>query len=287
MPSNTLGESPADLYIEHTNFASAIVGSFLYGAQFIIVLIAPHYFLRGKPWREVQWGWLAYTVLLFVGSTLYMAASVKWASQMFIDERNYPGGPVGYYLNAYNTPMIIFGNAAFIYTNFLADGFMARPLILYRTWIIWDRSWWIVCFPIIVYLASTIMSILTVYQLAQPGAQFFSTIGLALTLPYFSLSISLNLLLTVMIVTKLLAMRRRLRTALGTHHARMYTGMPAMLVESAALYAVFSIMFIATYSINNSLFNVCLPIQARAMGAGVLSGGDFSDCDDQGVFRGS
>lgn len=99
------GESPGDLYIEHTNFASAVIGSFLYGAHFILVLIALHFFLHGKPWRNVEWGMLTYTVLLFTGSTLYMTANVKWASQMFIDYRNYPGGPVGFYINAYNTPM--------------------------------------------------------------------------------------------------------------------------------------------------------------------------------------
>ncbi|EJD36507.1 hypothetical protein AURDEDRAFT_174466 [Auricularia subglabra TFB-10046 SS5] len=255
-----VGETAADLYVERTNFGGTILGAYLYGIHFTLAVIALHYFFSGKSLRKVEWPMVAYTVLLFTGSTLYMVATSKWAENMWIENRNYPGGPLGYYLNEFNTPMIILGNAAYIFNNFLADG-----LLVYRTWIVYNRNWLIIAFPVIVFLGSTIMSIMATYQLAQPGAKFFSHIGLVMSLPYFSLSIALNLILTIMIATKLLLSRRRLMAILGPEHAKIYTGIVAMLVESAAVYSVFSILFIATFSINNSLFNACLPIQAQIM----------------------
>ncbi|EJD37909.1 hypothetical protein AURDEDRAFT_173048 [Auricularia subglabra TFB-10046 SS5] len=269
-------ETPAELYIERTNFNALPLEGYLCGIEFVLTVIALHYLVTGKPWRKVEWGMVIYTMLLFTGSTIYMAAGSQWAENMFINDRNYPGGPVGYYVAAYNTPLIVVGNAAYIFNSFLSDG-----LLMYRTWIVYDRNWLIVAFPLLTFAGSTAMSILATYQLAQPTAQFFSHTGLSLTLPYFSLSIALNLILTLMIATKLLLARRHLMSILGKEHAQIYVGVVAMMVrrvlwtvhlvdqrvqvESAALYAVFSVMFIATYPLNNSLFNDCLAIQAQIM----------------------
>ncbi|KZV85551.1 hypothetical protein EXIGLDRAFT_254144 [Exidia glandulosa HHB12029] len=254
------GEGPAELFIERTNFNGVTIGTFLYGVHFTLFLIALHYFLSGKQWNRVQWGMVTYVVLLFSAASVYTGSNIKWGEQMFIDDRNYPGGPLGFYFNAFNTPMIILGNSAFIVTNFLADS-----LVLYRTWIVWQRNFLVLAFPLLIFAGSTVMSILVVYQLAKPDAHFFSNVGLSLTIPYFSLSMALNIILTLMIAGKLLLTRNRLRTVLGDAHAKLYTGIAAMLVESAALYSTFSILFIATYSVNNAVFNDFLAMQSQIM----------------------
>ena len=65
--------------------------------------------------------------------------------------------------------------------------------------------------------------------------------------PYLSISVSLNVLLTLMIVTRLALHIRNIRTAIGTPAGigGSYRTVITMLIESSALYAVSSLLVIA------------------------------------------
>ena len=109
------------------------------------------------------------------------------------------------------------------------------------------------------------MSIMTVFQIAQLTNNFFAGVTHSFTLPYFALSVSLNLLLSLMIAGRLLAMRAQMRAALGREHTRLYTSVSAVIIEAAAIYAATSIWFIATFSLGSPLLEVVLPLHFQVM----------------------
>ena len=63
------------------------------------------------------------------------------------------------------------------------------------------------------------------------------------------MSLSLNILVTIMIVARLLVYRAKTNRALGRNHGSQYTSLAAMLVESAALYSSFSLLFLIPFAI--------------------------------------
>ncbi|EJD51707.1 hypothetical protein AURDEDRAFT_159444 [Auricularia subglabra TFB-10046 SS5] len=249
------GETASTLYIAHNNFFSVILGSMFYGIHFVLSLVTLHYLWRSN-WRLINWGLVSYVITLFICSTLYLAGSIHWRMRMFVDDRGYPGGPALFYIEQFSQPETILSNSAYIVINFLADG-----LLLWRCWVIYNRSWRVVFIPILAFLASSVLSAIVTYTIAQPGTVFATQTAMRVTLPYFALSMSLNMLLTLMIAAKLLSARAEF----ARHHAQVFTSIISMLVESAALYAVFSIAFIVTYTLKDALFNVVLHIQAQIM----------------------
>jgi hypothetical protein len=60
-------------------------------------------------------------------------------------------------------------------------------------------------------------------------------------IPWISLSVGLNIVITSMICFRLLRMRALLRRELGPEMSRMYTNVAAMVVESAAPFSIVGI----------------------------------------------
>ncbi|EJD41393.1 hypothetical protein AURDEDRAFT_186558 [Auricularia subglabra TFB-10046 SS5] len=251
---------PGDIPWERVTMVAGLVGTFFWGVHFVLFLITVYTFYSQRHKRPIPAVPLVYVFLFFLSASAYMFCDLAWGIDELIDHRDYPGGPLQYYFDHFNKPVALAGTAFFTITNFFADS-----LLLWRTWVVWGCNWYIVAIPILIFLGSTALSMITVYQLATPGARFFSKTLLQFSLPYFSLSIALNFILTIMILTKLFIARRRILKTLDEEQGRIYTGMAAMIVESAALTSTFSILFIVMYSLNNDGFNVCLPLQVQMM----------------------
>ena len=80
-------------------------------------------------------------------------------------------------------------------------------------------------------------------------------------LPYFSISTSLNVLLTLMIVIRIILCARNTRTALGRSGiSRLFKAVVIMLIESCALYAVNSLLVIVPWGAENAIWNFFLPV---------------------------
>ena len=103
-------------------------------------------------------------------------------------------------------------------------------------------------------------------SIAMGTAFFYQSLGPAgITwsgLPYYSISLSLNILLTLMIVIRLTVHTRNTRTALGmTGICGLYKAVVTMLVESCAIFAVSSLLVIGPWGAGQSpIVNFFLPI---------------------------
>ena len=119
------------------------------------------------------------------------------------------------------------------------------------------------------------MGVLLVYQSAQLVGKVWSAV------PWFSISLSLNILLTLMIVVRLILHARNIRTGMGgTGIGGLCKAIVTMLVESCALYAVSSVLVIGPWSaqatIGNTFLSILPEIQVRAFPRSRHSSG-FSD----------
>lgn len=102
--------------------------------------------------------------------------------------------------------------------------------------------------------------ILVYYEILQRFTNHSSNIIFGT--PYFTISLSLTVILTIMIVIRLTLYNRRIRRAIGakTTTSGVYTTVIAMLVESYALYAVNFLLFIGAWGAGNDVANLFSPI---------------------------
>lgn len=67
---------------------------------------------------------------------------------------------------------------------------------------------------------------------------------------FWALSLGINVLITILIITRLLYYRRRLIALLGASHGSPYTGIIALLVESEILYTTSLLLYIVFFKLN-------------------------------------
>ena len=104
------------------------------------------------------------------------------------------------------------------------------------------------------------LGILFVYHAVQPLK--FAAVNIDIGLVYFAVCLSLNALLTLMIIARLLIHRRNIRKAVeaSAGFSGLYTAVITMLVESAALYAFTFILYIGSWAADDAAVFIFSPI---------------------------
>ena len=113
------------------------------------------------------------------------------------------------------------------------------------------------------------------YQSSRPGS-IRDSLGAGTGIPYYSISLALNVLLTLMIVTRLVLHGRNIRNAIGssTNIGGLYKAVVTMVIESSALFTVNSLLFIGPWSASSWVADVFFPILAETQVRG-----DCAICD--------
>jgi len=202
-----------------------------------------------KPLRSISWITVIYTTVMFGLALAYWWGAIEYILDMFINDRNYPGGPLGYAEIAQTTELLV-DNITFIIIEALGDG-----LLLFRCYMVWDRSKVIMILPLLAYISAVVCGILTVVSAA----------ALNFVLPYFGLTMGLNMFLSLMICGKLLWARRSIVSALGKEHARLYTSVASMVIESASINAIVSCICIGMLPSSASGLDIALGTQVNVM----------------------
>jgi len=95
------------------------------------------------------------------------------------------------------------------------------------------------------------LSIIELVLAGKPGGNFFHGRTINFGIPYYTITIALNVFITFFIVYRLLKLGKAVSRALGRDSARMYTSIASMLIESAAPYSIFGIMFLIPYALGD------------------------------------
>jgi len=194
---------------------------------------------------------IAYVSIVFAFSTIFQACNVEFTQLAFIENREYPGGPAAYENDFWNIPVDAVGNVLFVLTNWMTDSILLwRFMVIYRQCRL--PIWAIMLLPCTMFMGSMAMGSLFLYQLFVKNP-FQPADGINWTLPYLGLSLSLNIILTLSIVSRLIVWRFRIRRILGAEHGSQYIGIASMIVESAALHAVLSLLFLIPDAIGHPL----------------------------------
>jgi hypothetical protein len=91
-----------------------------------------------------------------------------------------------------------------------------------------------------------VLAILTVLESAMPNMSLMNGKPARLAVPWVSLSVSLNIIVTSMICFRLLRTRALARAVLSPEMSRTYTSTVAMLIESAAPLSILGIGLVVT-----------------------------------------
>ena len=140
-------------------------------------------------------------------------------------------------------------------------------------------NYWVMAFPCLLYSASvgtsnpppprgltvmlvanfagTVTGIMHTYYSSVPALDVPTRVTKLVT-AYYSICFSLNILLTLMIITRLILHRRNIQRAIGTSDGstRLYTTIIIMLVESYALYAIALLSYTVSFTLEASVYTI-------------------------------
>jgi hypothetical protein len=201
------------------------------------------YYLNAGPGsRKSKNFYVGYSVVLMLLITIALACNQQYGLEMWINHRDVEGGPAAYFVENiaiwYNT----LGTAADVTANVLGDG-----LMLYRCYVFWGHVPVAMAFPSLLYLGSVAMGITMTIQSGLPGGDIFHGTTVNFGIPWVVLTIVFNILVTAMIAVRLLSMHSKANKVLGREVTKRYTGLLAILVESALPFTLLGIGYLATY----------------------------------------
>ena len=109
------------------------------------------------------------------------------------------------------------------------------------------------------------MGLILIISEAHGLDSYWANILLHSSIPCISISVSLNVLLTLMIVIRLVLHSRNIRAATGSPAgiSGVCNAIVTMLIESSALYAVNSLILIALWVADNDAAGAFIPILAE------------------------
>ncbi|KDQ54339.1 hypothetical protein JAAARDRAFT_209447 [Jaapia argillacea MUCL 33604] len=131
---------------------------------------------------------------------------------------------------------------------------MADGLLIYRTFVLWQRRFWIITVPIATLTGTAVCSLLNTYAFSQlyfirlyaplsetlppPKWETFMSFELTVVATENALITTTNILTTALIASRIWWMMGGLRTTLGGRATRKYRRVLTMVVESGGIYTM-------------------------------------------------
>ncbi|KAG2340469.1 hypothetical protein BDR05DRAFT_966731 [Suillus weaverae] len=264
--SNTPDESPAQLYAEKTWLAGSIVTGVGYGvvlALFWLCMRSLWYRTRVKDADYTRnCFFLVYVCVMFILGSLFMGSISQFTQLAFINDRNFPGGPSAWEVEMFSISVDEISNVSFVLADWCSTALMVwRCVIIYRDCGI--CPWPILGMLGTMLLGSFVLGTLFLYQISSPSSSPFSAAGTTInfTLPYFFFELATNIIVTILIVLRLYFYRLHMKQALlGPRHVAEHTSVESMIVESAAIYSTFSLLFLIPFATKSPVANVFMQV---------------------------
>ncbi|KAF9254103.1 hypothetical protein L218DRAFT_1055665 [Marasmius fiardii PR-910] len=258
-------EDEATINIERFFVAGLTINGVGYGLQiFLYYTCANFLWSRQKLGRQPLF-LLGYISFLLTVETIYIVVQGNTLQIMYVDNRNYAGGPWQYFLATQNL-----ADNVIYYTTLFLMTFFSDLLVLWRCWVIWRAISGIVkaacaiVIPGIILVASFVMGVLWILQSTHPGLSMYSALPLAFGTSYYAISLGVNIMVTILITIRLLLYRKRSQGSLSDDHASSYLSLATIFIESAALYSVCSFVFLITYAVNTPANQIMFAVASSA-----------------------
>ncbi|KAI0060432.1 hypothetical protein BV25DRAFT_1955777 [Artomyces pyxidatus] len=251
------GETSEEILFEKTFLISGYLTALGYGIQLVLYAQCVRILCRTSPLSRNALFLISYITVLCAMNTVWTGTSAYSLQATFIDNRNYPGGPYGFLLVEFSLPFNVVCLASYIIGNVMADA-----LLLWRCRVIWrasagENADLVMIVPVLTIFASLATGIIYAIDTSSPVG-FFGRITINMGTVFFAISLSLNIMLTLMIVVRLWSYQRKSRDVFGPRFGRKYTSFSTMFIESAAMYAICSVLLLVTYSIGHPINQIFL-----------------------------
>jgi len=197
---------------------------------------------------------MVFVFLLFALGSVNIGLNMQFGELVWVDERGFPGGPLAYLTTNQAVASNTAGNAVGIIITAMADA-----LLIWRCYVLY-KLWWLTIIPILMWIVSVVFSAFFVFQAAEPNAGLFASNSLNFGITYFAIGLSLNILLTLLLVARLFYVRRTIIATLGSQYGETYGTVATMLLESATPYAIVSFIFLILYSTQNNAAALFVPL---------------------------
>ncbi|KAI0646408.1 hypothetical protein C8Q79DRAFT_667831 [Trametes meyenii] len=244
------------------NLAGVVLSTVTYGVHLTLFLSLVRLYMSHNRTTAKQvrisrrdWRLLLYICTLFVLTTTGLCLQTWVNHDAFIVHEDFTGGPLAYLAAHAHQPINTAMTMIYIVLNWLADG-----LLLYRAYVLFKFSKIAVVGCVITMLALVGVGIAFLRDIGRLDFTLWTNARTAPSLAYLSLSFSVNVVLTLMIVLRLLVARREIKDTLGSRHASIYTSVMAMVIESASLYTVVVLLSIVACAARSPLQNAVLPM---------------------------
>ncbi|KAF7370709.1 hypothetical protein MSAN_00704100 [Mycena sanguinolenta] len=247
-------ESASDIQYERNFIAGDVIVGTAYGIQLTLWANCALFLWKRRKHSRLSMLLLIYMTTMLLIESLFVAVEARTLQFIYIDNRNYPGGAMTAAIN------VIF------YATFFLLTFLSDLLVLWRCWVIWAASgqrnlaWAVITFPIILLAASFAMGTLWTLESSHPDLSMYSALPQAYGTAYYALSLGSNIILTLLIIGRLVTYRRTLLENFPAELASHYISLATVIIESAALYTIFAVLFLITYALNNPTNQVWLAV---------------------------
>ncbi|ESK84237.1 hypothetical protein Moror_3806 [Moniliophthora roreri MCA 2997] len=257
----------------------------LYGLELYIAFTTIYLLIidRSRRTRKQKIFYVSYIISIVLVQALAVASNTALGYLMWLEHRDFPGGPMAYYTGITTSWNNFTGISSIELTNFLGN-----LLSLYRCYVIWGRNIPVMILPVLMFLTASVMAIITLVQSA--GTSIYSSQSVNYVVLWISITSSLNVLLTALISLRLLSARRRL-LKLNITAPTHYIGVVAILVESSLpfpvlgiLYAVLSAKNIGVYVIFAVFWGMYAGIAPLLIIYRVVKGTAWTNDDNNTVF---
>ncbi|KAH8826832.1 hypothetical protein DL96DRAFT_1604455 [Flagelloscypha sp. PMI_526] len=254
------------LFNEKMWLQGALLSSVSYGG---VVLLS----LDVRTAKAYKSYFVVYVLALFSMATLFQACNSKFTELAFIDNRMYPDGPAAYENDFWSIPVNAAGNVVAVLANWSTDGLLLwRFTIIYRHCRVPQPI--LLILPCLAGLGSIVMGCLFLVQLFKSNVLEASVANINWTLPYFGLTLTLNIFLSFAIVGRLILFRFRISKVLGKAYGSHYTSVASIIIESACFHAWLALLFIIPNALGHPIaiifLQLIMPDQASNCFASLL-----------------
>ncbi|KAF8816440.1 hypothetical protein BYT27DRAFT_7183985 [Phlegmacium glaucopus] len=192
--------------------ASIVVEVLFYGIQFVLFCVCMYILLLNR--HSTHWFIPLSAFVMFALSTADIAISIRLIAHDFFPLLGPDGFP--FYVHA------IYPKAPI----FVANNFIAELILLYRCYIIWGRSKYLLCGASLLVLGDSIWGLLI---LLTSHSEF---------VPVYKWSLfAINIVLTAITVARIFWVSRLARPLIGSQNLWRYRIIMAILIETSAIYS--------------------------------------------------
>ncbi|KAF6764742.1 hypothetical protein DFP72DRAFT_799055 [Ephemerocybe angulata] len=198
--------------------------------------------LRPKRGRTF-YGLIAYSTPIFILATVAVGGRFRFSEKVYIENRTFPEGPTAWYASNSGQWENVMTMASNIVLPWIGD-----TLMIYRLYVLWNRRLWILILPCLIYLADVALSIPFLMAVARPHDPTWGDHLPKYTTAYCSLGTSFNLLVTILITTRLYMLRHKAEQVMGKVPSILYTAPCTTFVESGAFVSLWQLCYIISFA---------------------------------------